>query len=529
MDSSKIKALFIVVIAALFAVYLGVAAATAQTEAVGWVAALLGIAFILALGKSVWTLIPIGLMLAGTINAVPGTPPVWAAATAVCGIIYILRFALRRPDFIFRFDILDAVVLLQLVAIGQAYARNPTGLLMFGGDIAGGKSYFVFVAAVMAYFGIALARPDKKLFKRVVILMILTAIGDGLLATISEKSAAIAATVLPIYSNVSFYAAAGGDTVRDLATSRGGLGYSYLGKALVMPCICLLRPLLALSPARPMFFVATMLGSGLMLLSGFRSGAVYLAVVFIVSAMLRRKISDVFVVSLAGILGLAILLMSGNVRDLPFGIQRVLSILPVDVSSAAKADAEDSTRWRVEMWKLALGTDRYIHNKVLGDGFAISSREMQAIIDQMNGIETASESSQDRMLAQGAYHGFHVETIRFTGVLGLVCAIIMMAVAFRKALQLVRAYRHHELFPYVVYICIPFLIYPFWSMLIFGSYRTEFPQFMAMAGLLKMLDNLRRSEAAVPVVQKEEAPLPKAARAGRLPAPAYGAVRRGNA
>jgi hypothetical protein len=33
----------------------------------------------------------------------------------------------------------------------------------------------------------------------------------------------------------------------------------------------------------------------------------------------------------------------------------------------------------------------------------------------------------------------------------------------------------------------------------------------------------------VPVTEKVEAPLPKAARAGRLPAPAYGAVRRGNA
>ena len=277
-----------------------------------------------------------------------------------------------------------------------------------------------------------------------------------------------------------------------------------------------------------MFFAATMVGGVLMLLSGFRSGAAYLGVVFIVSALLRRKVADIFVVGFAGVMGLAMLLMSGSLRDLPFGIQRVLSVLPVDVSSAAKADAEDSTRWRVEMWKLALGTDRYIHNKILGDGFAINSREMQAIIDQMNGIQVESGSSQDRMLAQGSYHGFHVETIRFTGVLGLVCALIMMIVAFRKALELVRAYRHHELFPYVVYICIPFLIYPFWSMLIFGSYRAEFPQYLAMAGMLKMLENLRRSEAAVPVAQTETAPGSEA-RGDRLPSPAYGSVRRENA
>ena len=42
MESSQIKGLFIIVIAALLAIYLGIAAATAQTEAVAWVVGLAG-------------------------------------------------------------------------------------------------------------------------------------------------------------------------------------------------------------------------------------------------------------------------------------------------------------------------------------------------------------------------------------------------------------------------------------------------------------------------------------------------------
>jgi hypothetical protein len=97
MESSQIKGLFIIVVAAIFAVYLGIAAATAQTEAIAWVAGFLGVAFILALGNNVWMLIPVTLGLVGSVNAIPGSPPPWAIAIAITTMIYAMRIAsLRR-------------------------------------------------------------------------------------------------------------------------------------------------------------------------------------------------------------------------------------------------------------------------------------------------------------------------------------------------------------------------------------------------------------------------------------------------
>jgi hypothetical protein len=504
MESSQIKGIFIIVFAAMFAVYLGVAAATASFEAIAWVAGFVGVAFVLALGKSVWSLIPVTLVLQGTVNALPGSPPAWAATTVVVAAVYVMRLALRRPDFVFRIDWLDIAILFQLLVVAQAYLRNPTGLLILGGNVAGGKPYFVFALAIVAYFGIAFSKPDVKVLKRVVVAMILIQVADGILLSIADRSPSISSLILPIYSNVNLGVAmmSGGGGV-DYDNSRGGAGFSLLGKAMVIPCFSLNRPLNCLSPFHPVLLLITGTGCVLMLLSGFRGGFGYLGAVFIVSALIRRRYADIAVMSLVGALMLIVILATGAARSLPYGVQRVLSVIPmVDVRSDARADASNSSEWRFEMWRLAMTTDRYITNKWLGDGFAISSREMKAISDEIMGYAPETMNIQEKMLAQGSYHGFHVETIRFTGAVGLIAALVMMGVGFSKALKLVRFYRDDKLFPFVAYICIPSLLYPFWAMLIFGSYRTEFPQFIAMAGMLKMLDNLRLSSREAVKVEK---------------------------
>jgi hypothetical protein len=520
MESSQIKGIFIVVLAAMFAVYLGVAAATAQTEAIAWVAGFMGVAFILAMGKNIWMFIPASLGLVGTVNALPGSPPVWAGAASVTFLMYVLRVAMRRGNFIFRFDILDIAVLLQVAVIAQAWARNPAGLMVLGGDSAGGKSYFLFGFAFLAYLCLAITPATFKQFQISLILTIVLLLGDGFIAILGDWLPSVASAIIPIYSNANFDVAHSGTVDWDLESGRGGGGFAILGRALVVPLLCLTRPLNCISPFHPVLAGLTGAGGIMMLLSGFRSGAAYLGAIFIVSALVRRKVIDIAVVGLIGMLGLALLTLSGQLRSLPFGIQRILSVLPVDVSPAARLDAENSTEWRVEMWKLALFTDRYIRNKTLGDGFGISAREMQAKLDMASGVAFQNFDIQDQMLATGSYHGFHVETIRFTGVVGLIAALIAMGIFFRKALQLVRFYRGRPEFPWVAYLAIPFLLYPFWTMLIFGAYRFEFPQIIAMAGMLKMLDSIRLAELRAPAPVPSAA-LPAPARRRGLPAPAF--------
>jgi len=77
MDFSKLKIIAIVVLASFCALYLGVAAATAQTEAIAWMVGVLGLVLLVALGRHVWVLVPLGLAFNGGLSFLPGGPPVW--------------------------------------------------------------------------------------------------------------------------------------------------------------------------------------------------------------------------------------------------------------------------------------------------------------------------------------------------------------------------------------------------------------------------------------------------------------------
>jgi hypothetical protein len=514
MDSSKIRIILIVVLAMFFAIYLGVAAAMAQTEAIAWVVGIGALIFVLSLAQNVWVLIPFGLILGGTVNALPGSPPVWALGTFVTITIFTLRFAMHKREFAFKPDILDFAILLQIIAISQAYMRNPTGLLMFGGETAGGKPYLNFAAAIVAFFCLSVVKTNMKIFRIAIIMMVVASIADGMIVVLSDYIPLLAMMVLPIYSNTNVAVALSGEATRtDTGTARAGGGFGEFGRSLGVICFTMARPLHCLLPTHPLLFVCTCTSFFMVLISGFRSLLLYLIVVFMVSAFIKRRYFDIVAITTAGILGLCLLIGSGQIRNLPFGAQRALSFLPIEIDERAREDADNSSEWRFEMWELALTTDRYIQNKWLGDGFAISAREMRATLDAIQGFGTGNTDSKEAFMERGSYHGFHVETIRFTGALGLVCAIFAMVVFFKKAKFLIGYYRHHPMFPYVAFICIPFLIYPFWSLLIFGSYRTEFPQFIASAGLLKMLDALRIQEiTAMAAAEAEPEKTPSAAR-----------------
>jgi hypothetical protein len=47
-----------------------------------------------------------------------------------------------------------------------------------------------------------------------------------------------------------------------------------------------------------------------------------------------------------------------------------------------------------------------------------------------------------------------------------------------------------------LFICVPFLIYPFYLMLVFGQYKQEFAGILVASAMIKILDNIRIREIA---------------------------------
>ena len=498
MDSSKIKVIAVLVAAMGIAVYLGFAAATAQLEAVAWVAGSLFLVICIGLGRDVWMLIPPLVFLQGNVNALPGSPPAWALAAVVVAAMYALRFSTRRHDFVFRIDWLDVAIFLQLVAVGQAWMRNPTGLLLLGGDTAGGKPYFIFGAVALAYLCLAITRPSEKSIRWVVYAMVVIGVLDGIVLILNDYSPDFAQDCLRIYGG-NIGAAVSGQAL-DIEETRGGFGMGVLGRNILLPLFCLVPTIRCINPLRIVPFLLTGVGSVLTLLSGFRSSVAYFVALFAAAAIARRRLIDILFAGVLGTLAVIVVLGSGHLDKLPYGVQRVLSVLGgASIRDDVRRSAEDSSGERFEVWKIVLTQEGYIQNKWLGDGFSISTREQTAIMaSTMRGLNTQMglDSFKEMCLATGSYHGFHVETIRFTGVLGLACAVFAMVVFFKRGLRLVRHFRGQPLFGPVLYICLPIMIYLFWSLLIFGSYRVDFPPVLIMAGMMKMLDSLRLSQLA---------------------------------
>jgi hypothetical protein len=224
--------------------------------------------------------------------------------------------------------------------------------------------------------------------------------------------------------------------------------------------------------------------------------------------VIRKKKLDVVLVVVLAVLALVFVAGSGMSKRLPFGIQRVLTTVPIDMELDARAEsqAENSSKDRFEMWGIALGSDRYISNKILGDGFQFSAIEVNAMSEAMiEGSGFDNISFVERSLEVGNYHGFHVETIRFTGVLGLLAATFALFVFAHCAWQAIKLHRDTKLWGYVIFICLPFLIHPFWYWLVFGSYRSGFPELIATSAMVKVAYELGRANLMNQVAEQQAA------------------------
>jgi hypothetical protein len=489
MDSTKLKAILIVVIALFFALYLGIAAATAQVEVIAWIGGVLFLIICLLLGRHIWILIPAALGMNGGLNFIPGSPAPWFFMTVVVAGFTLLRIASRQQRLQFRWSGMETAILLVALTIWQAYLRNPAGLTILGGDISGGKPYFIYGIAFIAFILISTADADLRTWRWAVIGLIFFWFVDCCILIASGFSPAFAQYMIRLYSGVSFQAAHAVNYSIDTSANRiTELG--FLGNLLGAIACSFWRPIASLDLRKPWRGVTALAAIILVLYGGFRSGAARLFAGFVVGSLIRRKPMDIMIIGALGMILLPIVLIAVPATSLPFSIQRVLTLVPgVHVRDDVVKSGEVSNDFRFDMWKLALTSNKFIHNKWLGDGFQFSSSEMAARTALMfNDYRmTGGMSTEEMFMATGSYHGFHVETIRFTGVVGLIAATAALIVFAVFAARCLRYYRNQPMWGYVIFICMPFLIHPLWYWFVFGEYKAEFPILIAMAGMVRLL------------------------------------------
>ncbi len=147
------------------------------------------------------------------------------------------------------------------------------------------------------------------------------------------------------------------------------------------------------------------------------------------------------------------------------------------------------------MWKEALLTDFWIHNKILGDGLGMTKHEFNYIQSFKNvniggAVGTGKLTKQQEfMMASGSYHSGPVSTIRTIGYAGLIILVLaQLRLAVHAHRQIQRA-RRTEWFPLTLFVGIPLIWSPIFFVFIFGDFGPAAASFLMGAAMVRVLEN----------------------------------------
>lgn len=489
MDSSKIKAIVLAIFATFAALYLGISSATAQFETIAWVVG--GLTFIgcLALGRKIWLLIPFAVSL-DFLLGIPGTPsPALLAQLLVLGFCMPLFF-IRKLPYAFRFTELEFWVLVLAAFVFQAYARNPVGLNLFGGQSVGGKPYLLFAIAVASCLLLSGLRVPERELKWLVPISICGGLLNAILALIGHF-----VPVVGYYmgsgktaSDEMNYSNFGG--VEDAGAARRIGALSTLGKDLALWISAFVSPLKAC--LHPLWGTLILVSVGAVMMGGFRNGLISLGLTYVIGIAYRHGIAGLLLSSFGAAAGIALLAMVNLINPLPPNIQRSLTFLPGTWEQRHKDDAKGSTEWRVEIWKEALLTDRWIHNKLMGDGMGFSATELAAQMTDRQGARagiSGFDAHREAVLANGDYHSGPVSFVRTIGYIGLAVFILMQIRLAILAHRQIRRCKGTSWQPVALLTGIPLIVFPFFFLFVFGDFKADVVTFLLGVGMIRLLQN----------------------------------------
>ena len=485
-ESSKLKLIIIVIVAMFAALYLGISAATAQLETVAWVLGGISITTCFLLGKHIWLLIPFLTAVSITLR-IPSNPSSLLVAQIIVLGFSLLLVATRKVTLSLKFTELELWMCGLAVVVAQVFGRNPAGVWIFQSDIIGGKAYFIMAITFVSAMYLCSFIPEEKDLKRILPLMIFGSIINLTFAILGKFVPIVGYYTGANYSNAETNVGEAIDTGR--ATRL--LEVSIFGQKLALWISSFKNPLRAALDPKWLFLI--LLSVAFSLIGGFLSGFAVVILTYVVGTWYRGGFGAVLAGAFVGCGAVALLAVINLLLPLPPNVQRSLTFLPGTWEERYKDDAESSTDWRFEIWKEVLFTDRWIHNKAIGDGLGFTKQQLdyqmsltgnQVFRKGVSGWDVQRES----IMASGDYHSGPVSTIRVVGYVGLAFLILFQ---FRLAVhahrQIMRC-KGTGWYPLALLIGIPMIWQPINFLFIFGDFRTEAVTLLMGAAMIRILE-----------------------------------------
>jgi O-antigen ligase len=227
-------------------------------------------------------------------------------------------------------------------------------------------------------------------------------------------------------------------------------------------------------PWRLLLFVSAV---GFGLLGGFRSEVVMFGLVFGLTFHLEKLWRTRLAVGLClvGLLlgGLAV----GFTRQLPWSVQRSLSVLPLDVEPVARMDAAGSSEWRLEMWRRVW--QEVPHYLWKGKGYNLNPHDMGLVEEAMR---QGHVSGYELALFAGDYHSGPLSVLMPFGIYGAVAFLMLFGTG---GWVLWRNWRHGrgELVNVNRFLLALYGAKIIFFMTVFGSASSDLAGFLGIIGL----------------------------------------------
>lgn len=448
---------------------------------------LVAITLVFSVGSNSYLMIPICWPLVGSIHLLPLPFNVRQLAIIFAIFIFITGIIFKRGDNKkVAFDVLDLWVWINIGYLITVFFRNPVGINALGGDRVGGRPYVDIALGVFVYLILRRETISPKIAGLIPAVWLGGEVFNAMGGLVSLYLPTLGSKIGMLYS--SFLPEFGKEQMDVEVGETRLIWLQSLGSTLILFIVCSVNPTHLIRPAHFFKLGGYLLGLILIMLSGFRNTLMNVFLMTSFAVILRDKFIGLFkvfiIVFIAGICG--VLLSYSNI-NLPWTFQRALSILPGNWDPTAVAAAKDSSEWRYEMWRIALSSDRYIHNKLLGDGFGVSRSDYEKMVDAMQGgVGFIGESiTQERFMISGQFHSGPVSSIRFVGYVGLILFLILQFILFHHAYRMIVDSRGSPYQFLALFIGIPILIYPIFFLFVFGSYDIDIINILFYVGFIK--------------------------------------------
>jgi hypothetical protein len=399
----------------------------------------------------------------------PGRPFLWLAAAFLSLLISLVqRTLVRDMCFIHVPSVVLPVLYLLAVIFATGVLSGGFGLRIFGSSKVGGKPYWMLFAGTAGFLAMLAQRiPPEKilLYLRLFFLSSLTN-GIGYAVNFVGPSLWYIFLVFP----VDMTPGQGGGIAR-----YGGLCTGFLGIFWYLLARYGLVEILEKKQFGKMFLLLSVFV--LTLGGGYRTYLILMGLTVVILAYLEGLFRSKYApLAICGAVA-ACAVVIPFADKLPLPIQRSLAVLPIKVDPAARFEAEHSTQWRLDMWRMVLPEiPRYFW---LGKGLEVDVTDLDLSSDlSQRGMADATQSS----IVAGNYHNGPLTVLIPFGVWGAIGWLWFLAASFR-ALYCNYRYGDEMLHKVNTLLLALFAARTFIFFTVFGDFRIELPLFLGMVGL----------------------------------------------